>query len=78
MKDGVTRNRKSAQLEEAICFEMEAAGLMNDFHTSLSESGRIRILMLRMRTRTQLQVVDEMLLDKYLMLALIAWRVRLR
>ncbi|KAH7128714.1 hypothetical protein B0J11DRAFT_277234 [Dendryphion nanum] len=31
MKDGVTRDRLSAELGGVLCFEMEAAGLMNDF-----------------------------------------------
>lgn len=31
MKDGVTRDRLSAELGGVICFEMEAAGLMNTF-----------------------------------------------
>ena len=31
MKDGVTRDRISSELEGVLCFEMEAAGLMNSF-----------------------------------------------
>jgi len=31
MKDGITRDQLSAKLGGVICFEMEAAGLMNDF-----------------------------------------------
>ncbi|KAL5330893.1 hypothetical protein ACEPPN_000418 [Leptodophora sp. 'Broadleaf-Isolate-01'] len=31
MKDGVTRDRLSAELGGILCFEMEAAGLMNNF-----------------------------------------------
>lgn len=31
MKDGVTRDRLSAELGGVFCFEMEAAGLMNNF-----------------------------------------------
>jgi len=31
MKDGITRDRLSAELGGVICFEMEAAGLMNSF-----------------------------------------------
>ncbi|KAH7111755.1 pfs domain-containing protein [Dendryphion nanum] len=31
MKDGATRDRLSAELGGVLCFEMEAAGLMNDF-----------------------------------------------
>ncbi|KAJ3311285.1 hypothetical protein HDU93_005295, partial [Gonapodya sp. JEL0774] len=31
MKDGVQRDRVSKELGEVLCFEMEAAGLMNDF-----------------------------------------------
>ncbi len=31
MKDGVTRDRLSAELGGVLCFEMEAAGLMNSF-----------------------------------------------
>jgi nucleoside phosphorylase len=31
MKDGVTRDRISAELGSILCFEMEAAGLMNNF-----------------------------------------------
>ena len=31
MKDGITRDRLSAQLGGILCFEMEAAGLMNSF-----------------------------------------------
>lgn len=31
MKDGMTRDRLSAELGGVLCFEMEAAGLMNDF-----------------------------------------------
>lgn len=31
MKDGVTRDRLSTELDGVLCFEMEAAGLMNDF-----------------------------------------------
>jgi nucleoside phosphorylase len=31
MRDGVVRDRISAQLEGVLCFEMEAAGLMNNF-----------------------------------------------
>jgi nucleoside phosphorylase len=31
MKDGVTRDRLSRELGGVLCFEMEAAGLMNDF-----------------------------------------------
>ncbi|KAF9893683.1 hypothetical protein FE257_009851 [Aspergillus nanangensis] len=31
MKDGTTRDRISSELGGALCFEMEAAGLMNDF-----------------------------------------------
>jgi nucleoside phosphorylase len=31
MKDGVTRDRISAELGGILCFEMEAAGLMNTF-----------------------------------------------
>jgi len=31
VKDGVTRDRISAELGGVMCFEMEAAGLMNDF-----------------------------------------------
>jgi hypothetical protein len=31
MKDGVSRDRLSAELGGVLCFEMEAAGLMNEF-----------------------------------------------
>lgn len=31
IKDGITRDRLSAELGGVLCFEMEAAGLMNDF-----------------------------------------------
>lgn len=31
MKDGITRDRLSAELGGVLCFEMEAAGLMNNF-----------------------------------------------
>ncbi|KAF2185997.1 hypothetical protein K469DRAFT_574669 [Zopfia rhizophila CBS 207.26] len=31
MRDGITRDRLSAELGGVLCFEMEAAGLMNDF-----------------------------------------------
>jgi nucleoside phosphorylase len=31
MKDGITRDRLSAELSGVLCFEMEAAGLMNSF-----------------------------------------------
>lgn len=31
MKDGVTRDRLSSELGSVLCFEMEAAGLMNSF-----------------------------------------------
>ncbi|KAF2189136.1 hypothetical protein K469DRAFT_502111, partial [Zopfia rhizophila CBS 207.26] len=31
MKDGVTRDRLNAELGGVLCFEMEAAGLVNDF-----------------------------------------------
>lgn len=31
IKDGETRDRLSAELGDILCFEMEAAGLMNDF-----------------------------------------------
>ena len=31
MKDGVTRDRLSSELGGVLCFEMEAAGLMNSF-----------------------------------------------
>jgi hypothetical protein len=31
MKDGITRDRISAELGGVLCFEMEAAGLMNSF-----------------------------------------------
>jgi len=31
MKDGITRDKKSRELGGVMCFEMEAAGLMNDF-----------------------------------------------
>lgn len=31
MKDGITRDQLSAELGGVLCFEMEAAGLMNDF-----------------------------------------------
>jgi hypothetical protein len=31
MKDGVTRDRMSSELGSVLCFEMEAAGLMNSF-----------------------------------------------
>ena len=32
MEDGITRDRISVELGGVMCFEMEAAGLMNDFH----------------------------------------------
>jgi nucleoside phosphorylase len=31
MKDGITRDRISSELGGVLCFEMEAAGLMNSF-----------------------------------------------
>jgi hypothetical protein len=31
MKDGITRDKLSAELGSVLCFEMEAAGLMNSF-----------------------------------------------
>jgi hypothetical protein len=31
MKDGVTRDRLSAELGGVLCFEIEVAGLMNNF-----------------------------------------------
>jgi nucleoside phosphorylase len=31
IKDGISRDRLSAELGGVLCFEMEAAGLMNDF-----------------------------------------------
>jgi hypothetical protein len=31
MKDGITRDRLSSELGGVLCFEMEAAGLMNSF-----------------------------------------------
>jgi nucleoside phosphorylase len=31
MRDGVERDRVSAELGGVLCFEMEAAGLMNNF-----------------------------------------------
>lgn len=31
MKDGITRNKVSSDLGGVLCFEMEAAGLMNNF-----------------------------------------------
>jgi hypothetical protein len=36
MKDGLERDRRAAA-EEALCFEMEAAGLMNDFPRPISD-----------------------------------------
>ena len=31
MRDGITRDRVSSELGGVLCFEMEAAGLMNSF-----------------------------------------------